>query len=70
MIEVESTTGVELAKKIDEAMQVFDVRFLKTHWIGLATDGASSLCGKINGAGTILKRKYPNITQIHCLAHR
>lgn len=39
-------------------------------WVGLGTDGAANMQGSKNGAGVILRRKFPFLTPIHDMAHR
>ena len=41
-----------------------------TKLIGLGTDGAKVLTGRINGVGVRLKRRQPMLTSIHCVCHR
>ncbi|KAG1653606.1 Transmembrane protein C17orf113 [Nymphon striatum] len=38
--------------------------------MGLGTDGASVMTGRLNGLGARLKRRNPKLTQVHCAAHR
>ena len=38
--------------------------------LGLGTDGASVMTGRLNGLGAKLKRRNPKLTQVHCVAHR
>lgn len=47
-----------------------DDEFLGKHLISIATDGAAVLTGKTSGVIARLKRDFPNILSIHCLAHR
>ena len=41
-----------------------------TKLIGLGTDGAKVMTGRINGVGARLKRRQPMLTSIHCVCHR
>ena len=38
--------------------------------LGLGTDGAAVMTGRLNGLGARLKRKNNTLTQVHCVAHR
>ena len=38
--------------------------------IGLGTDGAKVMTGRISGAGTRLKRRQPMLMSSHCVCHR
>ncbi|KAG1686926.1 Transmembrane protein C17orf113 [Nymphon striatum] len=38
--------------------------------MGLGTDGASVMTGRLNGLGARLKRRNSKLTQVHCAAHR
>ena len=70
LMELKSTTSNDIARAVESSLEEFGEDFLKKHWIGLATDGASSLTGRWNGAGSVLKSKFNRIVLIHCLAHR
>ena len=37
---------------------------------GLSSDGAAVVVGKRGGVATLLKREYPELVNIHCVAHR
>ena len=37
---------------------------------GLGTDGAAVMTGRLNGLGAKLKRRNPELVQVHCVAHR
>ena len=41
-----------------------------TKLIGLGTDGAKVMTGRINGAGARLQRRQPMLTSFHCVCHR
>ena len=47
-----------------------DEEYLKDHLIGITTDGASVMTGVNNGVVTQLKRDYPRVKAIHCVAHK
>ena len=47
-----------------------DGEYLKAHLIGITTDGASVMTGVDNGVVTLLKRDYPRVKAIHCVAHK
>ena len=38
--------------------------------VGLGFDGASAMMGKYNGCATIIQRKFPGATPVHCFNHR
>lgn len=48
----------------------FDDEYLQKYLISIAADGASVLTGCKNGVIAKLKRDFPNVKSIHCLAHR
>ena len=39
-------------------------------FVGFGSDGASNMIGQHGGLAALLKRDYPHIISIHCLAHR
>lgn len=41
-----------------------------TKIMGLGTDGASVMTGRLNGLGAKLKRRNKHLVQVHCVAHR
>lgn len=41
-----------------------------TNVLGLGSDGAAVMTGRLNGLGAILKARNPKLTQVHCIAHR
>jgi len=47
-----------------------DEEYLKDHLIGITTDGASVMTGVDNGVVTQLKRDYPRVKAILCVAHK
>ena len=68
--ELKETTSNAIANSIEMSLSLFGEEYLKKHWIGLATDGASNLRGHRSGAATQLQFKYKRLVIIHCLAHR
>lgn len=44
--------------------------FLKKNFISIATDGAAVLTGRQTGLVERLKRDFPRLQSVHCLAHR
>ena len=47
-----------------------DEEYLKDHLIGIMTDGASVMTRVENGVVTQLKRDYPRVKAIYCVAHK
>lgn len=60
------------AETIEKAVATFldDKDLSLSKMVGFATDGANVMTGRLNGVSTLLKRKQPTLTTIHCLAHR
>lgn len=48
----------------------FTDSFLKRNWLALGSDGASVMTGRKSGLGALVKQRYPNVIQWHCLNHR
>ncbi|XP_006818117.1 zinc finger protein 862-like [Saccoglossus kowalevskii] len=38
--------------------------------VGLGSDGASVMTGKVGGVSALLKKENPRLVNIHCIAHR
>jgi len=47
-----------------------DEEYLKDHLISITTDGASVITGVDNGVSTQLKRDYPEVKAILCVAYK
>lgn len=72
---VELTEGTDADSIYTSLIESFhqaglDDDFLRRNLISIATDGASVLTGKTNGVIARLKREFPKVQSIHCLAHR
>jgi len=44
--------------------------FMRKHFIGFFSDGASAMTGEHNGLARLLKDAYPLVKPFHCMAHR
>ncbi|XP_059358928.1 E3 SUMO-protein ligase KIAA1586-like [Carassius carassius] len=68
----EGTTADAIYKALKKSLQEADLddAYLKSHLICITTDGASVMTGRQSGLVTRLKKDYPLLESIHCLAHR
>ena len=44
--------------------------YLSIHWLGLATDGCSTMLSRKGGLTALLLAEYPRLIVWHCMAHR
>lgn len=44
--------------------------YLSMHWLGLTTDGCSTMLGRNGGLAALLPTEYPRTIVWHCMAHR
>lgn len=51
-------------------MANLDDEYLKNHLISIATDGAAVMTGKDSGLILRLKKDFPSLKSVHCLAHK
>lgn len=68
----EGTTADAIYKALKKSLLEADLddAYLKSHLICITTDGASVMTGRQSGLITRLKKDYPLLESIHCLAHR
>ncbi|XP_026108303.1 E3 SUMO-protein ligase KIAA1586-like [Carassius auratus] len=68
----EGTTADAIYKALKKSLLEADLddADLKSHLICITTDGASVMTGRQSGLITRLKKDYPLLESIHCLAHR
>ena len=66
--EIFNGTADTIETALVEYLQSKDLPLTKL--IGLGTDGAKMMTGKINGVGARLKRRQPMLRSIHCVCHR
>lgn len=62
------TTGQILFERFQEFMNKNNLSYQKI--LSVATDGAPSMIGKINGFVTLLKKINPKIITLHCIIHQ
>lgn len=48
----------------------FDETYCQQYWLGITTDGCSTMLGKQNGLVALLQRQFPKLVPWHCAAHR
>lgn len=48
----------------------FNKNYLAKYFVGVCTDGASTMVGKVSGVMTRLSAKFHNIVTWYCMAHR
>lgn len=68
----ERTTAENVFKALKNSwmMAKLDDEYLKNHLIGIATDGAAVMTGKDSGLFVRLKKDFPSLKSVHCLAHK
>lgn len=68
----EGTTADALYKTLRTTLNShkLDEHYLNDHLISITTDGASVMTGRENGVVTQMKRDFPRVKSIHCVAHR
>ncbi|XP_052446063.1 E3 SUMO-protein ligase KIAA1586-like [Carassius gibelio] len=68
----EGTTADAIYKALKKSLLEADLddAYLKSHLICITTDRASVMTGRQSGLITRLKKDYPLLESIHCLAHR
>jgi hypothetical protein len=69
-----TTTSADIYAAVAEAINTLSVNgegnSVLKKVVGLTTDGASNMTGHVKGVAALLKADYPEVTTIHCLAHR
>ena len=65
-----SADGIEAALETCLTKLGFTNEFLKECWLGIGTDGCSTMLGIKTGVVTRLKSKLPMLVSWHCLNHR
>ena len=72
IIELSSTTAEcsETALLDCLARHGLPVDYLRHHWVGLGTDGASVMTGCKYGLSARLKANFPQLVSWHCFNHR
>ena len=65
--ETHSTTGADLARLIQDALQRLGLPLDRLR--GLAFDGAANMAGSVRGAQAILRDEQPQAMFVHCGAH-
>uniref|UniRef100_H3ANX4 Uncharacterized protein n=1 Tax=Latimeria chalumnae TaxID=7897 RepID=H3ANX4_LATCH len=67
MVELLQASAHNIAQAI---IEFIDASGLKTeNLVGIATDGASVMCGKNHSVFTILKERQPSLQLVHCVCH-
>uniref|UniRef100_A0A6Q2YYZ8 DUF4371 domain-containing protein n=1 Tax=Esox lucius TaxID=8010 RepID=A0A6Q2YYZ8_ESOLU len=68
----EGTTAENVYKALKNSLMMakLDDEYLKNHLISIATDGAAVMTGKDSGLIARLKKDFPSLKSVHCLAHK
>lgn len=72
LVELENTTASGIKTALLKSLKAagFNEQYCQEHWLGIATDGCSTMLGKKNGLIAQLKVVYPHLIPWHCAAHR
>lgn len=72
LIELSSLDAEHITESVLSCLRRFgfDDHYLRSHLIGVCSDGASTMVGKQSGVLTRLKVRYPQIFLWHCMCHR
>ena len=68
--EPESTTSEALHSFVLRKLNDCNLSQHMDKFVGFGSDGAATMTGKRSGLITLLKKDYPAIVGVHCLAHR
>lgn len=72
LVALEGTTAENVYKALKNSLMManLDDEYLKNHLISIATDGAAVMTGKDSGLIVRLKKDFPSLKSVHCLAHK
>ena len=72
LVELDSATAPSIKETLmQELYKVgFNEEYCQMNWLGIATDGCSTMLGKQNGLIALLQKQFPKLVPWHCAAHR
>lgn len=68
LTKLKGCTSADLYECIEKTLIKMEIDFSKCS--SIATDGASVMVGVRGGVTALIKKKYPYVTSVHCVAHR
>jgi hypothetical protein len=61
------TTAEEVYKSLNEFLTSSGIQWSK--WVGINTDGARAMCGRLTGLIARIRENNPSVTWHHCCIH-
>lgn len=72
LVELDSKSAQGICDTLYAALERYGLtaEILSRRWLGLTTDGCSTMLGRVGGLHALVKEKYPHVISWHCVAHR
>lgn len=72
LVELQSSTALGIKEALLSCLTRagFDLEYCNKNWLGITTDGCSTMLGRQNGLVVQLQAQFKNLIPWHCAAHR